>query len=75
MLEVRLIASTIVPQLSELEVLAEITEDFKDGECWLMEQRQGKLQVSLCIAQSPVCPQGNKVVIRLLNPSSEPVSV
>ncbi len=75
LLEVGLIASTTVPQLSEMEVLAEITEDFEVGE-YLTHGGETWETAGFPLHNSISClPTIQRFVMQLLNPSGEPVSV
>ena len=66
-------ATISIPPNSEVEVMACLSQPVQDG-TWLLEEVPGKRHAA-CVARAVVSPQGDQVVVRLLNPRPEPVKV
>ena len=71
---VKLLATAVLPPCSELEVLAGTKESVEDGSTWLLEEKSGK-QNPVLVARAVVSPRNDQMVIRLLNPRPEAVTV
>ena len=66
-------ATISIPPNSEVEVMARLSQPVQDG-TWLLEEVPGKRHAA-CVARAVVSPQGDQVVVRLLNPRPEPGKV
>ena len=68
------VAHTIyIPPQSELEILAKMSESTEAGTIWLLEGIQNKS--SVVVARAVVSPTDDTVVVRLVNPQSESITL
>ena len=71
---VELIQAVNVPARSEMEILGRTQAHVKEGGTWLMEEKSN-CKLKVLVARAVVSPHKDTVVVHLLNPHSESVTL